>query len=108
MVGSGSIPKILKLSVHYPQLGIKKAGEEQADNYALWDYYGRTTNHEHTFNEHANKYDDINLVDFYNKTSPDFLLVSCKYKRLSCRRDWKPVLTLYGRCESNLNKSFFF
>ena len=68
-------------------------------------FYSRTTNHEHTFNEHANKYDDINLVDFYNKTSPDFLLVSCKYKRLSCRRDWKPVLTLYGRCKLSVQKS---
>ena len=86
--------------MHFPELGIKKHGDERDDNYALWDYYGRTTNHQHTFNEHAGKYDHIDLSDFYNKTAPDFLLVSCKYKRLSCRHDWKPVLTLYGRCKT--------
>ena len=30
------------------------------------------------------------------KTSPDFLLVSCKYKRRNCRKQWTSELTLYG------------
>ena len=32
--------KIIFRKVHFPELGIKKHGEQQDDDYALWDYYG--------------------------------------------------------------------
>ena len=83
-----------KVDVYYPELGIQKRGQQEKDNCALWDYYGHTHNPRNETERY--KYDKINLNEFYEKTSPDFLLVSCKYKRRNCRSEWQPVLTLYG------------
>ena len=58
-----------KVDMHFPELGIKQPNQQNEDNYALWDYYGRTTHNHETNPAEKLKYDHIDLEEFYNKHS---------------------------------------
>ena len=98
----------------YPNLGIETARAQviisllaqqsslynkENDSYALWDFYGKATPPPQR-DYKMEDLDGINLNEFYRATYPDFLIISCKYKRGTCRDQWDTELTMYGRCKS--------
>ena len=100
-----------KIRMFYPDLGIQTARaqviywfllksiwfvNQENDSYALWDFYGKATPPDQRDYE-MEDLDDINLNEFYRATYPDFLIISCKYKRGTCRDQWDTELTMYGR-----------
>ena len=72
---------------------------KENDSYALWDFYGKATPPPQR-DYKMEDLDGINLNEFYRATYPDFLIISCKYKRGTCRDQWDTELTMYGRCKS--------
>ena len=90
-----------KIRMFYPELGIETARAQENDSYALWDFYGKVSIRKTILSFYQKiifkatppnqrdyemeTVDDIDLNEFYRATYPDFLIISCKYKRGTCR-----------------------
>ena len=91
-----------KLAKYYPQLALS----------ILEKFYGRASNRKEKelwsklVITKLTKYSDhvwpgtenINMTEFFERTSPHYYIYSCQFEHIDCRRMWRKVTTINGVC----------